>query len=82
MIHVAGRFGEVNKLAQTSILELGKFLQHMSCSNEFALTPLPLISKIRRKWTITFLKEKEGKLGANAMKRVAAGAHLPTPWLF
>ena len=21
-------------------------------------------------------------LGANAMKRVAAGAHLPTPWLF
>ena len=22
------------------------------------------------------------KLGANAMKRVAAGAHLPTPWLF
>ena len=28
------------------------------------------------------LKEKEEKLGANAMKRVAAGAHLPTPWLF
>ena len=27
-------------------------------------------------------EEKEGKLGANAMKRVAAGAHLPTPWLF
>ena len=25
---------------------------------------------------------KKGKLGANAMKRVAAGAHLPTPWLF
>ena len=25
---------------------------------------------------------KEGKLGAHAMKRVAAGAHLPTPWLF
>ena len=25
---------------------------------------------------------KEGKLGANAMKLVAAGAHLPTPWLF
>ena len=24
----------------------------------------------------------KGKLGANAMKRVAAGAHLPTPWLF
>ena len=24
----------------------------------------------------------QGKLGANAMKRVAAGAHLPTPWLF
>ena len=22
------------------------------------------------------------KLGANAMKRVAAGANLPTPWLF
>ena len=25
---------------------------------------------------------EKGKLGANAMKRVAAGAHLPTPWLF
>ena len=25
---------------------------------------------------------KKGKLGANAMKRVIAGAHLPTPWLF
>ena len=24
----------------------------------------------------------KGKLRANAMKRVAAGAHLPTPWLF
>ena len=24
---------------------------------------------------------KKGKLGTNAMKRVAAGAHLPTPWL-
>ena len=27
-------------------------------------------------------EERKGKLGANAMKRVAAGAHLPTPWLF
>ena len=27
------------------------------------------------------IKEK-GKLGANAIKRVAGGAHLPTPWLF
>ena len=27
-------------------------------------------------------KGKEGKLGTNAIKRVAAGAHLPTPWLF
>ena len=25
---------------------------------------------------------KEGKLGTYAMKRVAAGAHFPTPWLF
>ena len=25
---------------------------------------------------------KKRKVGANAMKRVAAGAHLPTPWLF
>ena len=25
---------------------------------------------------------KKGKLGANAMERVAAGAHLPTHWLF
>ena len=27
-------------------------------------------------------KRKKGKLGTYAMKRVAAGAHLPTPWLF
>ena len=26
--------------------------------------------------------EKKRKLGTYAMKRVAAGAHLPTPWLF
>ena len=30
----------------------------------------------------TTVKEKEGKLGAYAMKRVAAGAHLPTPRFF
>ena len=28
------------------------------------------------------LRMKKGKLGANATKRVAAGAHLPTYWLF
>ena len=28
------------------------------------------------------IKLKKGKLGSNAMKRVAAGAHLSTPWLF
>ena len=27
-------------------------------------------------------ESKEGKLGAYAMKRVAAGAHVPAPWLF
>ena len=27
-------------------------------------------------------RPKKGKLGANAMKRVAAGAQLSTPWLF
>ena len=27
-------------------------------------------------------KEKDEKFGAYAMERVAAGAHLPTPWLF
>ena len=27
-------------------------------------------------------REKEKMLGTNAMKRVAAGAHLPSPWLF
>ena len=26
-------------------------------------------------------KVEKGKLGAYAMKRVAAGAHLPTPWV-
>ena len=28
------------------------------------------------------MEKKEGKLGANAIERVAAGAHLPAPWLF
>ena len=28
------------------------------------------------------MRRRKGKLRANAMKRVAAGAHLPTPWLF
>ena len=27
-------------------------------------------------------ERNKGKLGAYAMKRVAAGAHLPNPWLF
>ena len=26
--------------------------------------------------------EKQGKLGSSAIKRVAVGAHLSTPWLF
>ena len=29
-----------------------------------------------------YFDEKKGKLGAYAMERVAAGAHLPTPWRF
>ena len=35
-------------------------------------------------WVEDCMKVGKGKrkLGANAMKRVAAGAHLPTPWLF
>ena len=32
--------------------------------------------------TNVYEKEKKKKLGAYAIKRVAAGAHLPTPWLF
>ena len=27
-------------------------------------------------------KKEKRKVGVHAMKRVAAGAHLPTPWLF
>ena len=27
-------------------------------------------------------RKRKGKLWANAMKRVAAGADLPTPWVF
>ena len=29
-----------------------------------------------------FRVQKKGKLGSYAIKRVAAGAHIPTPWLF
>ena len=31
---------------------------------------------------LVYDKKKEGKLRAYVMKRVAAGADLPTPWLF
>ena len=33
-------------------------------------------------WIPTRIERKKGKLGAYAMKRVAAGADLPTSWLF
>ena len=33
-------------------------------------------------YVLPWFEKKEGKFGAKAMKRVAAGAHLPTPWLF
>ena len=32
--------------------------------------------------SLNVLRPRKGKLGANAVKRVAADAHLPTPWLF
>ena len=32
--------------------------------------------------TLQLWGRKKGKLGTYAMKRVAAGAHLPKPWLF
>ena len=38
---------------------------------------------IHQYWPIfTDAQEGKEKLGAHAMKRVAAGAHLPTPWIF
>ena len=33
-------------------------------------------------WVVEQRQERKGKLGTNAMERVSAGAHLPTPWLF
>ena len=33
-------------------------------------------------WVFWGGNRKKGKLGANAMKRLAVGAHLPTSWLF
>ena len=44
-------------------------------------TDLPKISRLEEHMTLSPIQKKR-KLGANAMKRVAAGAHLPTPWLF
>ena len=33
-------------------------------------------------WIQGLANEKKGNFVTNAMKRVAAGAHLPAPWLF
>ena len=38
---------------------------------------IPVVSETKFLWD-----KRKGKLGANAMKCVAAGAHLPTPWFF
>ena len=46
---------------------------------------LPQISFLDREFCFlssTALGQEKRKSVANAMKRVAAGAHLPTPWLF
>ena len=40
-----------------------------------------LASNASSELSVVKRKRKE-KLGAQALKRVAAGAHLPTPWLF
>ena len=37
------------------------------------------MKRINRDWVV---EKSKGKLGAYAMKRVAAGAHLPISWLF
>ena len=42
----------------------------------------PSISSVQAFPIQKFRPGKEGKLGAYAMKRVAASAHLPIPWLF
>ena len=48
-----------------------------SCTfSQVEMTPLPYDPKVR------IIEKEKGKLGAYAMKRVAAGAHLSTPWLF
>ena len=37
---------------------------------------------VTRSGSVCLIGSWKKKVGANAMKRVAAGAHLPTPWLF
>ena len=54
-------------------------------STWLALTTCTKAESPRSKHLLRFptVRSKEGKVwGANAMKHVAAGAHLPTPWLF
>ena len=49
----------------------------MSCPRRQART-----RAIRCRFITRYMKGKsKGKLGANAMKRVAAGDHFPIPWL-
>ena len=46
------------------------------------LLAIVYISTIIQHKSLSQEREVKGKLGANAMKRVAAGAHLPTTWHF
>ena len=41
-----------------------------------------LFVSMKRGYWWAICSRKKRKVGANAMKRVAAGAHLPTSWLF
>ena len=68
--------------------------QTMANSVEYTLTSHLLIyvgTSRRQKWrngekkyeeTPKYIMEGKGKLGAHAIKRVAAGAHFPSLWLF
>ena len=58
----------------------------MDLSNDICLTSDSILIDLWSPWagcgTGVGRKVGKGKLGPHAMKRVAADAHLPTPWFF
>ena len=63
---------------------MNRYLQELGCfsTNVVWGSPYGSAERLPTIDRATRTNGKKGKLGTYAMKRVTAGAHLPTPWLF